>query len=385
MRQRKLKITVSTEMSKQSSRRDNQMKRRQRILKITVSMEMSKWSSHSDNQMKRRQRILKIAVSMEMSKQSSCSNNQTLRSEMSHNGSDNNGHLDLELQPNNSGQDHDDYKEMENKNNFPETPITNLDPKNELLNAKCNITSKKETKDRKRKSSRLAAKSKATENKEKEDRKRKSQTSPAKSNKKLKQEEMLDDGDILYKLPKQILQENQKSKVMSETDQLQLIMQAIYKRNPVPSNEDGNRWVCTVCNKTFVHTRSLNTHLKGHYQAGKYNCSFCGHNFVNKNEFQQHEERHRDEREYVCGKCHKGFNTGSSLKLHLPGCRAKLLGEAVQKLPCPECGKLFLNQPSLRTYARSHIDKYECLPCNKVYKQFTSLWRHNEQVHKKNK
>ena len=51
---------------------------------------------------------------------------------------------------------------------------------------------------------------------------------------------MSDDGNILYKLPKQILQENQKSKVMSETDQLQPIMQAIYKRNPVPSNEDGN-------------------------------------------------------------------------------------------------------------------------------------------------
>ena len=197
---------------------------------------------------------------------------------------------------------------MENKNDFPETPITNIDPENELLNAKRNITSKKETKDRKRKSSRLAAKrkaakkkkkedrkrkssrlaakSKATENKEKEDRKRKSQTSPAKSNKKLKQEEMSDDGNILYKLPKQILQENQKSKVMSETDQLQPIMQAIYKRNPVPSNEDGNQWVCTVCNKTFAHKRSLNTHLKGHYQAGKYNCSFCGRNFVNKNEFQ---------------------------------------------------------------------------------------------------
>ena len=148
--------------------------------------------------------------------------------------------MDLELQPNNSSHDYDDYKEMENKNDFPETPITNLDLENELLNAKRNITSKKETKDRKRKSARLAAKSKATENKKKEDRKRKSQTSAAKSNKKLKQEEMSDDGDIVYKLPKQILQENQKSKVMSETDQLQPIMQAIYKRNPVPSNEDGN-------------------------------------------------------------------------------------------------------------------------------------------------
>ena len=75
--------------------------------------------------------------------------------------------MDLELQPNNSSHDHDDYKEMENENDFPETPITNIDPENELLNAKRNITSKKETKDRKTKSSRLAAKRKAAEKKRK--------------------------------------------------------------------------------------------------------------------------------------------------------------------------------------------------------------------------
>ena len=135
--------------------------------------------------------------------------------------------MDLELPPNNSGHENDDYKEMENKNDFPETPITNLDPKDELLSAKCNITSKKATEDvqrksarlaakskttenkkkedKKRKSARLAAKSKTSKNKKKEDRKRKSQTLAAKSNKKVKKEEMSDDDDIVYKLPKQVL------------------------------------------------------------------------------------------------------------------------------------------------------------------------------------
>ena len=88
--------------------------------------------------------------------------------------------MDLELQPNNSGHEHDDYKEMENKNDVPETPITNIHPKNELLNAKHNIASKKETEDRKRKSSRLAAKRKAAEKKKKEDNKRKSSRLAAK-------------------------------------------------------------------------------------------------------------------------------------------------------------------------------------------------------------
>ena len=36
---------------------------------------------------------------------------------------------------------------------------------------------------------------------------------------------MSDDSDIVYKLPKQILRENQQSKVMTETDQKNPIMQ----------------------------------------------------------------------------------------------------------------------------------------------------------------
>ena len=50
---------------------------------------------------------------------------------------------------------------------------------------------------------------------------------------------MSDDGDKVYKLPKQILRKNQQSKFMTETDQKTPTMQVIYKRNPVPSNEDG--------------------------------------------------------------------------------------------------------------------------------------------------
>ena len=73
---------------------------------------------------------------------------------------------------------------------------------------------------------------------------------------------MWNDGDTVYKLPKEILQENQQSKVMTETNQKKPIMQAINKQNPVPSNKDGTRSVCTLCNKTFAHKRSLNTHLK---------------------------------------------------------------------------------------------------------------------------
>ena len=129
-----------------------------------------------------------------------------------------------------------------------------------------------------------------TKNKEIEQRKRKSQRLADKSNKKVKKEEISDDSKIMYKVPIQILWENQQSKVMTENDQKNPIMQAIYKRNPVLSNEDGTRFACKLCNKTFVHKRLLNTHLKGHYQAWKYNCSFYGCNFVNKNEFQCHKE-----------------------------------------------------------------------------------------------
>ena len=198
----------------------------------------------------------------------------------SHNISDDNVHLELDLK-NKSVHENDDDKEMENKNDLPETPITNLDPEDELLNPKHNITRKRGKQEKKRKLQRLAAKRKTTKNIEKPERKRKSKRLEDKNNKKIKKEEMSDEVNKVYKLPKQILREHQQSKVMTETDQKTPIMQAIYKRNLVPSNEDGTRSECTLCKKTFAHKRSLNTHLKAHYQTGKFNCSFCGCNFVN--------------------------------------------------------------------------------------------------------
>ena len=95
-----------------------------------------------------------------------------------------------------------------------------------------------------------------------------------------------EDKNVVHKVPIDWICDTQTKPPMSKETQKHPLMQAIYKRNPVPTNTDGNRSVCELCNKSFAHKRSLTGHLKLHYQTGKYNCTQCGRNFVNKNEYE---------------------------------------------------------------------------------------------------
>ena len=195
----------------------------------------------------------------------------------------------------------------------------------------------------------------------------------------LKHEE---DKKVVHKVPIDWIRDNQTKPPMSKETQKHPLMQAIYKRNPVPTNTDGNRSVCELCNKSFAHKRSLTGHLKLHYQTGKYNCTQCGRNFVNKNEYERHLTRHQDKRDFACVICDKAFKTTSGLKEHVDACRARVENDKSARIPCPECGKTFLTAASLRNHARSHVEiKWECVPCKKVYKQYISLWRHNNDHH----
>ena len=195
----------------------------------------------------------------------------------------------------------------------------------------------------------------------------------------LKHEE---DKKVVHKVPIDLIRDNQTKTPISKETQKHPLMQAIYKHNPVPSNTDSDRSVCELCNKSFAHKRLLTGHLKVHYQTGKYNCTHCGRNFVNKNEYERHIARHLNRCDYVCGMCDKAFNTTSGLKEHVDACRAKLENDKSARIPCPECSKTFLNAGSLRNHARTHVEKkWECVPCNKIYKQYISLWRHNKDHH----
>ena len=169
-------------------------------------------------------------------------------------------------------------------------------------------------------------------------------------------------------------------KPMSSRLQHSKIIQSTYTK-PVVTKEDG-RFHCNICAQHYKDKKTLNAHIKVHYGLGKYDCSICGHNFYNKNEWQHHEASHSDERKFQCALCGKKFKMTSSLTDHSRNCKVGKNKDDVKMVQCEHCQKPFISEVSLCVHLRNVFQgPYVWKPCKKVYKQFSSYWRHQQEKH----
>ena len=171
---------------------------------------------------------------------------------------------------------------------------------------------------------------------------------------------------------------NKLMKPISNRLQHSKLMQSTYTK-PVVTKEDG-RFHCSIC--AWHYKKTLNTHIKVHYELGKYDCSICGCNFYNINEWQHHEVSHSDDRKFQCAMCGKKFKTTSGLDDHSRNCKVGKNKDEVKMVQCDHCQKTFESEVSLRVHLRNVFQgPYVCKPCKKVYKQFLSYWRHQKEKH----
>ena len=169
-------------------------------------------------------------------------------------------------------------------------------------------------------------------------------------------------------------------KPMSSRLQHSKIMQSTYTK-PFATKEDG-RFHCGICARHYKDKKTLNAHIKVHYELEKYNCSICGCNFYNKNEWQHHEASHSDERKFQCALCGKKFKMTTGLSDHSCNCKVGKNKDEVKTVQCEHCQKPFVSEVSLRVHLRNVFQgPYICKPCRKVYKQFSSYWRHRQEKH----
>ena len=140
--------------------------------------------------------------------------------------------------------------------------------------------------------------------------------------------------------------------------------------------------IVTFCARHYKDKKTLNAHIKVHYELGKYDCSICERNFYNKNEWQCHEASHSDERNFQCALCGKKFKMTSSLTDNSRNCKVGKNKDDVKTVQCEHCQKPFVSEVSLRVCLRNVFQgPYVCKPCKKVYKQFSSYWRHQQEKH----
>uniref|UniRef100_UPI00358E3AFA zinc finger protein 664-like n=1 Tax=Myxine glutinosa TaxID=7769 RepID=UPI00358E3AFA len=147
----------------------------------------------------------------------------------------------------------------------------------------------------------------------------------------------------------------------------------------------GRSYKCSVCDKSFTLSSSLNLHQKIHTgenprindfspkkdveilnsgrtsfhilkpssgendQCEKFQkCSVCRKDFPNSSSLKLHERTHTGEKPYKCSVCNKDFRTSSSLKRH----ERIHTGEKLHK--CSVCNKNFITSSSLKRHQRIH-------------------------------
>ena len=149
-----------------------------------------------------------------------------------------------------------------------------------------------------------------------------------------------------FKTPMKLKRENQIMPPLSKRQRNSKLLVATYSAKHIEKGNDG-RFHCDICHRHYKEKKTLNAHIKVHFQSGAYNCSHCDRNFHNKNEFRRHEASHIDERLYACARCGKCFKTVENLRVHVHKCQVGKPLSKVEYINCSHCKKDFTSQESL--------------------------------------
>uniref|UniRef100_A0A8C5S863 C2H2-type domain-containing protein n=1 Tax=Laticauda laticaudata TaxID=8630 RepID=A0A8C5S863_LATLA len=106
-------------------------------------------------------------------------------------------------------------------------------------------------------------------------------------------------------------------------------------RQPRRIQEEGKRYQCPTCKKSFKINGCLENHLTTHSGEKPFKCSECEKSFKRSDHLQSHLKIHTGEKPYKCFECGMSFSHSSSLYRH----QRIHSGEKPHK--CLECGKSF--------------------------------------------
>nr|XP_019536455.2 zinc finger protein 836-like [Aedes albopictus] len=146
-------------------------------------------------------------------------------------------------------------------------------------------------------------------------------------------------------------------------------------------NANGHRYVCHVCDKTFVTKGQLYNHMPKH-GIKRYACDVCGKGFGHKFSMTKHRIMHDVPDKFICDICAKPLATEDSLKAHIRAHSDK----SYNKVQCNFCAKWFKNEETLRSHQNArHKDQREhrCEQCDKLYPTGSALLEHVRMVHRK--
>lgn len=140
---------------------------------------------------------------------------------------------------------------------------------------------------------------------------------------------------------------------------------------------DSNSFKCTICEKVFLNSRNLNTHMRDQHTTENkerpFECNLCQKRFFKKGALKSHMDTHDSATDFKCGKCGKGFPTEQRRKIH------ERTVHNVDRI-CEQCGKTLRGVTALKQHMLEHAGikkrKWPCDQCNAELTSHFSLKRH---------
>lgn len=138
------------------------------------------------------------------------------------------------------------------------------------------------------------------------------------------------------------------------------------------TNTKLNKFVCEVCNKSFVFRSQVIRHLSSHTGIRKFTCEYCNKQFMNNYNLTVHLRKHTGNFPLKCPVCRNGFSNPSVLKRHM------ISHTHEAKFECSLCSKRFGHASSLRLHEKMHEERpmLKCTICSKVFAYKSSLRSH---------
>lgn len=140
---------------------------------------------------------------------------------------------------------------------------------------------------------------------------------------------------------------------------------------------------CSKCPETFLLHTQLVMHIKKHDENKPFKCSICPKSFKKDKYLRCHIDGvHLKKKAHICTICGSAFTLIQNLSEHIA---LKHKGEVPREHKCEICYKEFITEKSLKNHMLRHSDvkPFECLLCNKKFRQSIVLKAHVKGHEKK--
>ena len=129
---------------------------------------------------------------------------------------------------------------------------------------------------------------------------------------------------------------------------------------------------CDECSKIF----SKKSHLSRHQSINSNMCDICARSFCTLKQVQEHKRKLHSN--FTCIHCAQCFEDNANLKRHIQNA---INEDGILNNKCKVCDARFCTAVGLHRHLKEHPPgTFECSVCDKT---FTTRWRHNQHVEKR--